>query len=61
MKVQEETLSELMSELEALRLKEGDRVRCLAAGASGYMTKPVSLRKLNEFIQLSLNGPRRSP
>ncbi len=29
----------------------GDRERCLAAGASAYMTKPVSLRNLAETIQ----------
>jgi CheY-like chemotaxis protein len=28
----------------------GDRERCLAAGATEYMTKPVSLRKLAEMI-----------
>jgi CheY-like chemotaxis protein len=40
---------------------EGDRERCLAAGASDYMTKPVSLRKLNEFIQMYVSRPRQSP
>ena len=29
----------------------GDRERCLSAGASEYMTKPVSLKDLNELIQ----------
>ena len=33
----------------------GDRERCLAAGASEYMSKPVSLRKLDETIQRLLS------
>jgi CheY-like chemotaxis protein len=28
----------------------GDRERCLEAGVSGYMSKPVHLRKLHEMI-----------
>jgi CheY-like chemotaxis protein len=28
----------------------GDRERCLAAGATDYMAKPVSLKKLAEMI-----------
>jgi CheY-like chemotaxis protein len=33
----------------------GDRERCLAAGASEYMSKPVTLRKLDETIQRLLS------
>jgi CheY-like chemotaxis protein len=29
----------------------GDRERCLAAGATDYVTKPVSLKKLAEMIE----------
>ena len=32
----------------------GDRERCLLAGASEYMSKPVSLKKLKEIIENSL-------
>lgn len=34
----------------------GDRERCLDAGANEYMTKPVSLKRLNETIQCLLQG-----
>jgi hypothetical protein len=33
----------------------GDRERCLAAGASEYMSKPIALRKLDETIQRLLS------
>ncbi len=32
----------------------GDRERCLAAGANGYMTKPISLKGLAEMIECLL-------
>jgi signal transduction histidine kinase/CheY-like chemotaxis protein len=35
---------------------QGDRERCLAAGANEYMSKPFSLRKLHEAIQRLLSG-----
>jgi signal transduction histidine kinase/ActR/RegA family two-component response regulator len=34
----------------------GDRERCLAAGTNEYMTKPVSLKKLDEAIEMLLSG-----
>ena len=40
--------------LTALALS-GDRARCLAAGVNEYMTKPVSLRQLNEAIKTMLS------
>ena len=33
----------------------GDRERCLAAGANDYMTKPVSLKKLTQTIDVHLS------
>ncbi len=35
---------------------EGDRDRCLTAGASGYLSKPVRLRELATTVQEFLNG-----
>jgi CheY-like chemotaxis protein len=35
---------------------EGDREKCLAAGANEYLTKPVKLRQLNETIQQFLDS-----
>jgi CheY-like chemotaxis protein len=34
---------------------EGDREKCLEAGASDYLPKPVKLRELNVTIQHWLN------
>ncbi|MFV9504782.1 MAG: response regulator [Oscillochloridaceae bacterium umkhey_bin13] len=34
----------------------GDRERCLAAGASAYLTKPVSLKELRELMTTMLTG-----
>lgn len=34
----------------------GDRERCLEAGATDYISKPVSLKKLKEMIERLLNG-----
>jgi CheY-like chemotaxis protein len=34
----------------------GDREKCLAAGVSYYMTKPVNLKKLATIINALLNG-----
>jgi CheY-like chemotaxis protein len=34
---------------------QGDRKRCLAAGATEYMSKPVRLKKLHEAIQRLLS------
>jgi CheY-like chemotaxis protein len=34
----------------------GDKEACLEAGANGYLSKPVSLRRLVETIQTHLNG-----
>lgn len=36
----------------------GDRERCLAAGADGYMSKPVSLRELTSTIEEHLQRVR---
>lgn len=37
----------------------GDREACLDAGANGYLSKPVSLRRLVETIQTHLNGKQQ--
>ena len=35
---------------------EGDRERCMAAGATAYLAKPVSLRLLARLLQRYLQG-----
>ncbi|MCA9953789.1 MAG: response regulator [Anaerolineales bacterium] len=37
----------------------GDKEACLEAGANGYLSKPVSLRRLVETIQNHLNGTQQ--
>jgi len=37
----------------------GDRERCLEAGATDYISKPVSLKKLKEMIERLLNGTKQ--
>jgi CheY-like chemotaxis protein len=37
----------------------GDKEACLDAGADGYLSKPVSLRRLVETIQTHLNGEQQ--
>ena len=36
----------------------GDSDRCLEAGANEYLSKPVSLRELNEMIEILLSNTR---
>jgi CheY-like chemotaxis protein len=38
----------------------GDRKRCLAAGASAYLTEPVNLKGLVDLIEKSLTRQARS-
>lgn len=38
----------------------GDRERCLAAGADGYLSKPVSLKELVNTIETYIHGPTTS-
>ena len=35
---------------------EGDRDRCLEAGANEYLSKPIKLKSLDQMIQTWLNG-----
>ncbi len=37
----------------------GDRERCLEAGATEYLSKPMNLKKLNEMIRSLLGGKRQ--
>jgi CheY-like chemotaxis protein len=38
----------------------GDRERCLAAGADGYLSKPASLKELVNTIEAYIHGPATS-
>jgi CheY-like chemotaxis protein len=40
---------------------EGDRERCMAAGATAYLAKPVSLRQLAQLLQRYIQGESPSP
>ncbi|NWG32860.1 MAG: PAS domain S-box protein [Chloroflexi bacterium] len=46
--------------LTALAMK-GDRERCLEAGMSDYISKPVELKTLNQIIQSHLSAEKRDP
>lgn len=40
---------------------EGDRERCMAAGATAYLAKPVSLRQLAQLLQRYVHGESENP
>lgn len=45
-----------LAEVPIVLAMEGDRERCLEAGASEYLSKPVQLRQLVATIQQLLSG-----
>ena len=40
---------------------KGDREKCLEAGASDYITKPVDIEKLLSLLRVWLHAPRGAP